>query len=113
MNLLVLARNTSTAGYVAVAAILGLCALAVRFFRSLVPYSLPMATAALEWLAMGLFLLSYLASWALLFIGAVRPTNRFSLQGHVSRRILNIALAVILLVATHVVIVLGLAAARS
>jgi len=113
VNVSDLARNTSTAGYAAVAAFLGLCSFAVRIFSSLVPYSLPMVAAALEWLAMGLFVIVYLASWALLLIGAVRPIDRFSLRGNSSRRILNVGLAATLLVVIHVAIALGLAAARS
>jgi len=113
VNLLERAQTTTTTSYIGVAAAIVVLCAAVRLASSLIPYSLSLLTASLEWIAIVLFTVAYVSAWALLPIGAFRPDNQFTLRGGLPRRVANVSLAALLLVAIHVVLGLALASARS
>ena len=73
--------------------------------------------AAVAWVfdlaGFGLFFLAYAMLWLLLVVGPFRPYSKFSLHGHVGRRVGNFLGALAALVALHVVLAFGVASAGS
>jgi hypothetical protein len=91
-----------TGRYILAAYAFAILSVIINRLGKLIPYGAYQMTAAVEWMVMGLFSLSYVMLWALLVVGPLRPRSSFTRRGDRRSRIANFLLALGGLVMLHV-----------